>query len=176
MRKWHRWTSTVLGIFLLVIATTGVFIQLIQLVGKGGEDDHDAPRERASLVDPVANAKTVVEVISRAQPGKAISSITFSVREGKPSAVVRMVEEGPPQIVDLATATISKPGEAEGDDGGWEEFMMHIHSGAVIGLPGQIIGLLAGFALLFLSVSGLWMWWTMLRQRVKAGRPAWFWK
>ena len=36
MRKWHRWTATVFGLFLLWISTTGVLSQVGALVNNGG--------------------------------------------------------------------------------------------------------------------------------------------
>ena len=36
MRKWHRWTAVVFGLFLLWISATGVLSQVGSLVNKGG--------------------------------------------------------------------------------------------------------------------------------------------
>ena len=36
MRKWHRWTATLFGLFLLWISTTGVLSQIGALVNNGG--------------------------------------------------------------------------------------------------------------------------------------------
>jgi uncharacterized iron-regulated membrane protein len=36
MRKWHRWTATLFGLFLLWISATGVLSQIGALVNQGG--------------------------------------------------------------------------------------------------------------------------------------------
>jgi len=36
MRKWHRWTATIFGLFLLWISATGVLSQVGSLVNRGG--------------------------------------------------------------------------------------------------------------------------------------------
>ncbi len=36
MRKWHRWTATIFGLFLLWISATGVLSQIGSLVNHGG--------------------------------------------------------------------------------------------------------------------------------------------
>ena len=36
MRKWHRWTATIFGLFLLWISATGVLSQVGSLVNHGG--------------------------------------------------------------------------------------------------------------------------------------------
>jgi uncharacterized iron-regulated membrane protein len=56
------------------------------------------------------------------------------------------------------------------------EWAKHFHSGELIGLPAQLLDLLAGLSLVFLSASGLWMYLEMWRKRVNSGRKALFWK
>ncbi len=45
----------------------------------------------------------------------------------------------------------------------------HLHSGEEMGLLGEIIVMLSGFALVFFSVSGLWMYLQMWRGRTRRG-------
>ena len=56
------------------------------------------------------------------------------------------------------------------------EWVKHFHSGYLFGLPARVLDLLAGLALVFLSVSGLIMYFEMYRRRVRAGRKGAFWK
>ncbi len=53
----------------------------------------------------------------------------------------------------------------------------HLHSGESFGPIGRAIGILSGLALLFFSVSGLWMYIQLWRSRSARGlKPGWFWK
>ncbi|WP_324828614.1 PepSY-associated TM helix domain-containing protein [Qipengyuania zhejiangensis] len=56
-------------------------------------------------------------------------------------------------------------------------FFHHLHSGDEFGPVGTAISILSGFALLFFSFSGLWLYIQMWRQRAARGaRDRWFWK
>jgi hypothetical protein len=59
----------------------------------------------------------------------------------------------------------------------WVGFFHHLHSGEEFGAAGTTVSILSGFALLFFSLSGLWMYvrmWTDRRRR--AAKHRWFWK
>lgn len=56
------------------------------------------------------------------------------------------------------------------------ENIKHFHSGFLFGLPARMISLLAGLALIYLSISGIVMYFEMWAKRRKAGRLAFFWK
>ena len=61
---------------------------------------------------------------------------------------------------------------------GWNYSLLHhLHSGETFGPLGTVIGTLSGFALLFFSFSGLWMYIQMWRNRkARDLKPGWFWK
>lgn len=40
-----------------------------------------------------------------------------------------------------------------------EKFLLDVHTGVILGLPGKFISDLAALALLFLSASGIYNWW-----------------
>ncbi len=53
----------------------------------------------------------------------------------------------------------------------------HLHSGESLGPVGVAIATLSGFAMIFFSFSGLWMYLQMWRNRKnRALSPRWFWK
>jgi hypothetical protein len=53
----------------------------------------------------------------------------------------------------------------------------HLHSGETFGPLGVVISTLSGFALIFFSVSGLWLYIQMWRNRKNRSlTPRWFWK
>jgi uncharacterized iron-regulated membrane protein len=57
----------------------------------------------------------------------------------------------------------------------WEGFIKHLHSGETFGPVGVAISIIAGLALMFFAVSGMWMYWQMWRRRVQAGIRGVFW-
>jgi uncharacterized iron-regulated membrane protein len=53
----------------------------------------------------------------------------------------------------------------------------HLHSGETFGPVGVVIATLAGFAMIFFSGSGLWLYIQMWRNRnARNLKPGWFWK
>lgn len=60
---------------------------------------------------------------------------------------------------------------------GWQAHQLakNVHRGGVIGLPGRFMDLFAGFAMFYLSVSGIWIYIDLWRRRNKAGKPAPIW-
>ncbi len=58
----------------------------------------------------------------------------------------------------------------------WSHWLKDIHSGKEFGPVGTIVSILSGVVLIFFSVSGAWMYWTMFTKRKAAGRNAFFWK
>ena len=53
----------------------------------------------------------------------------------------------------------------------------HLHSGESLGALGTVIFTLAGLAMVFFSVSGLWVYVQMWQNRKNRGiSPKWFWK
>ena len=70
-----------------------------------------------------------------------------------------------------------RPKRVEGGAKDWAEWLMHLHSGEVIGPVGTTISILSGLALIFFAFSGLWMYIQMWRNRNSRGlKPRWFWK
>ncbi len=54
-------------------------------------------------------------------------------------------------------------------------FLHHLHSGEEFGPVGVVISLLSGLAMIFFSISGLWLYYDMYIRRAKAGRGGAFW-
>jgi uncharacterized iron-regulated membrane protein len=65
-----------------------------------------------------------------------------------------------------------KPPQGRGNIVG---LLHHLHSGESFGPLGTIIGTLSGFAMVFFSFSGLWMYINMFRRRNKAEKTGLFW-
>ena len=55
--------------------------------------------------------------------------------------------------------------------------IQHLHSGEALGPIGTVLSIAAGFALLFFSISGIWLYVQMWRNRAsKKLAPRWLWK
>lgn len=97
--------------------------------------------------------------------------------EGKPKAAqVSATSGGKPAFVcppDYSCRPKPKPGDPRALVG----LLHHLHSGETFGPVGVAISLLAGFAMIFFSGSGLWMYTQMWRNRnARQLKPGWFWK
>jgi len=56
-------------------------------------------------------------------------------------------------------------------------FLQDLHRGSILfGTSGHVLGFLAGISLVFLSISGIIMYFDMLKKRKKAGQKVFFWK
>ncbi|MEP6867770.1 MAG: PepSY domain-containing protein [Novosphingobium sp.] len=59
----------------------------------------------------------------------------------------------------------------------WVGWLHHLHSGEEFGPVGTAISILSGLTLMFFSVSGLWLYIQMFRNRAASNlKPGWFWK
>lgn len=72
---------------------------------------------------------------------------------------------------------ICRPKPKAGDPRALVGLLHHLHSGESFGPAGVVIATLAGFAMVFFSFSGLWLYIQMWRNRKDRGlSPRWFWK
>ena len=55
-------------------------------------------------------------------------------------------------------------------------FIIDLHSGEYFGVAGKVMSALLGAAMLFFSLSGMWMYLDMFRKRKRIGRTGLFWK
>ncbi|MBU6269287.1 MAG: PepSY domain-containing protein [Sphingomonadales bacterium] len=127
MRKWHRWLSVFFGLFMIVMAVTGLTIHANDLL-----KDDDRP--------------------TTAAPARADGFVC------------------PPDMM-------CRPKPKRGQGLNFAGLVKHIHSGEIAGPVGTTVSILTGLALLFFSVSGLWMYIQLWTNRKSRGlTPKWFWK
>jgi uncharacterized iron-regulated membrane protein len=70
-----------------------------------------------------------------------------------------------------------RPKPKPGDPRALIGLLHHLHSGESFGPVGVAIGTLSGFAMIFFSFSGLWLYIQMWRNRAERKlSPRWFWK
>lgn len=175
MRKYHRWISLVAALFLVVVGTTGVVLQVQRLVG--GEEEQEREREAATeseaapRFDPtVMLARTLAAAQQRA-PGRALASVELLPGGDDPKGVVILAGDHARRIViDARDGDVveDEPYEAE-------SLILRIHSGAIFGEPGVFLGILWGLALVGLSLTGAWVYLDLYRRRRKSGKSGMFW-
>ena len=129
---------------------------------------------------PMLNA--TVAAMARTEPGVRIKAIRLRLYGGFKQGVVVTDEKVTRQIVfdtttgkslDLNTPGYPEAGFPFGREG--HEWVKHFHSGYLFGTSGRVMNLFAGLSLVFLSVSGLAMYWQMWRKRRAGGRNAILW-
>ena len=173
MRQIHRWISLVAALFLLIVATTGVILQVQRPTGEDEDHDRDAPK---ALAIPAGNyapmfAKTL-EVAREREPKRPIASIELQLAGDKPKGVVTFPGEPGRQIsVDPRGGRVLKDEEHEA-----ESLILRIHSGEILGEPGVVLGVFWGSALVLLSITGFIVYLELYRRRRKAsGKNGLFW-
>ena len=173
MRQIHRWVSLVAALFLLIVATTGVILQVQRLIGEDEDRDQDA---RTAVAMPLAAyapmlAKTLAVAHARA-PDRPIASIELQLAGDEPKGVVTFPGEPGRQItVDPRDGKLLKDEEHEA-----ESLILRIHSGEILGEPGVVLGVFWGSALVVLSITGFIVYLELYRRRRKAsGKKGLFW-
>ena len=181
MRTIHRWISICGAIFLLVVGTTGVVLQVQKLLGGESEErerEAGADKVIGGLTTSTANSEYAV-LLSRTleaarvrAPGQPVASVELRLGGEEPQGVVTLPGEPGRQItVDARDGKITKDEKHEA-----ESLILRIHSGEILGEPGVVLGVLWGLALVALSVTGLVVYLDMYTRRRKArGKTGIFW-
>jgi len=196
MRTLHRGVSLGASIFLVMVALSGTWIAFESAymsisfmrpssvagysVGKLGViGDQSSPLGDAQVQQM---AKATLAAWQRDRPGQGIRVLRLRSFGAMRQGVVIDGSREPQQVAYNATsgrmAGLTEPEyPASGFPFGVavHEWDKAFHSGKVFGLTGRAMNLLAGFALLFLSVLGIVMYIDLWRKRRLSGRGAFFW-
>lgn len=178
-RQWHRWLAFPATIFLLWAGTTGVIVASTEFFG-ADEERREALRKMVSPVTTAAGAAVVDSDVARAFAAVARSAgdlpidrvtvelkgdgRTVSVFTGKPSG-----GEDRKFVVDAASGAIRNV-ERYAD----KPFLYRLHSGEAFGDGGLVFAMGWGATLVWLTVSGLVIYWRM-RRRGATGIERFFW-
>ena len=165
-RKFHRWMSIVGIVFFLVVATTGVWMQGEAIFGDD-EVEHEA---LAALTSSVSLSKVMTfDANSIDQARKAmllrfgdrrVASVDWIIKAPVPAYVFHLDGAEPIKVtVNAATATIIK----SAPDG--EDWVRRLHTGELLGDGGKFLGLAWGLALIAMSVTGVILYFQMLKKR-----------
>jgi uncharacterized iron-regulated membrane protein len=177
-RTWHRWVSIPCAAFFVVIAVTGVGLQLdMWIEGKSPPGSEPPPPPVAGK--PPAEVQTAITRgiarVEEAHPGKRITTVGLD-RAGR-TLTVGLKDSTPASVkVDLASGKVSAGPPPPGENRGWHYILQDIHAGYFAGPFGRVLSTLAGLGLLFLSFTGFMVYWNLFRRRWKMGRKGPFWR
>jgi uncharacterized iron-regulated membrane protein len=184
--KWralHRVIATGSALFVAVMALSGTFI--------GFESSYHtfvprpAHRDTQALPAPVlpAMAQATLAAFHAQQPGIAMRSIRLRDYYGYRQGVIVTDEQVTRQLVYNAANAEEMSLEAPNYPDSQFPFGMnvheaikHFHSGYTFGIPARVMALLSGLALIYLSISGIWMYFELWLKRRHGGRNGFFWK
>jgi len=201
-RQWHLWGGLFAGLFILVVAASGIVLNykkpiftalgLEQEKGYVKEAKGVSDKSPASRLTATVSAETTAQVmaraleLARAEWGEApLERIELKDEHGE--LICKVKEQGGDELwLYPATGAHFLKGEYEkirkaGADGkpakqfDWGKLMLNLHTGKIGGEVGKAIMSLAAVMLLFLTVSGVYMWLKPVlirRQNAKAKQAA----
>jgi uncharacterized iron-regulated membrane protein len=187
-RALHRSTSIVAAIFLTVITLSGSWLAFESLWFGLYLDRHpgvilndaSSPLDEAALS---ARLQTSLSAYRRMNPRLPIRVIRLR-NYGKLSQGVFIGGGARAEQIVFDSVTgnrdrLTEPGyPPTGFPFGWQahQWAKSVHRGDFFGLTGRMTSLLAGFAMIYLSISGIVVYLSMWSKRRKAGRRTFIWK
>ncbi len=149
--KVHNAVGIAACLFLSLIAVTGILLTF-----RGNF------RQPKPTVAPVERSLGIEEIVAIAteEVGAAATDVEIPSSEGAPFVVWLDDEDATIMFLDRAGAVV----ERRSGKGGWLRVVFKLHTGELIGLPGQALSVLAGLSLLLLSLSGAGMVWSRRRR------------
>jgi uncharacterized iron-regulated membrane protein len=174
-RQFHRWVGTVVAIFLVIIAASGVTLQIEMMLtqGGGGSPGAGAPATYtdAQLLDMV---RTTLAAAHRADPSSPPMQVQLELGPHPVGTVTLMAAT--PQRHGFNALTGQVVGG--GDEGGrsLHLFLLRLHRGDLIGKPGLWLSIGCGTGLFVLCLTGAWVYIDLLRRRWGRGLAGFFWK
>ena len=176
MRKWHRWIGLPAGIFLLVTAFTGVWLECERFFGEE-EALREKIRDIASKHTPATPAFAIEEKLAAARaalaakyPKAPLDKIQLQLKGDEPTATFYLGgKDGRKIVVNLLTSVTTKEDNYDEDS-----FILRLHSGEALGDGGMVIYMFVGVALFGLVVTGLVIYFKM-RPKNPTGLRRVFW-
>jgi uncharacterized iron-regulated membrane protein len=194
-RSLHRGVSVVAAVFLLVVAISGTLLSFdtfalgVYGATHSGAGSRFPPGMTADLSSPLPDSKlpamlaTTLSAYHASEGNTPIKVLRLRYFSGMPQGAILTGGSGETRQLVYnaetgAVAHMTEPGYPyTGFPFGWREheYMKQIHRGDALGLPGRLMDIFAGLALVFLSASGLSMYMDLLRRRRRGGHTQLFW-
>jgi hypothetical protein len=186
-RTLHRGISIVAALFLSVVMLSGAWLAVESLYfGYYLTSHQPAPRVDPSSPLPDASLpamlRTTLGAYQAAMPDAPARVIRLRFFGGMPQGVIVTGEEEARQLVfNAATgrrASETEPGYPDtGFPFGWQAHQVakSVHRGDFFGLTGRLMDLFSGLAMIYLSISGIAMYYELWKKQRKAGRSGLVW-
>lgn len=193
-RNFHRWTAIVAGILVIWLTVSG-FVLSLDNVGAfvSNISQKDLPPALSPFDGDFSSPLTVAELtpmtgstlraFQRKMPGIAVKVLRLRYFAGYPQGVVVAADPETTQLVFNARTGAQMSMTEKGYPkvpfpAGWEwhQRLKLIHRGDIAGMPGRWLDTLGALAMLYLSISGVVMYYQLWIRRKRAGRGALIWK
>lgn len=174
MRKFHRWISLPACLFLLMVAVTGVALQVQQFFGFD-----EAEKERLATVTskqlasaPVAGLqeqtdRALLAVKASVGADVPIDSVEVQLKDTPRKFIVWTSSGGGAKKADPLKVTVNAETGAvlKTESGERESLILRLHTGEVFGDGGVVLGMIWGTALVVLTITGGWLYYRMWSAR-----------
>lgn len=178
-RKWHRWVAFPAAVFLLFAAVTGFIVATTEFFGeeealREATRDLTSPLSTASPADawsgPIGKAMAAAQ---QRAPGAPVDKITAQFKGDQPTVTVYLGKPGGGEdklfVFDANSGSLIRE-DAYAD----KPLFNRIHSGEWFGDGGLVFAMFWALALAFLTISGIYIYWTM-RRKNPVGLQKLFW-
>ena len=174
MRRYHRWFSFPLILFLFVVTMTGVVLQGEE-VAKISEARPAASGASALPEDAVVLAQLgkALQQTRAANPDLAAQRIELNYSRGQAKARLAVQPRGGASVeVDMKTGetkVVTAPPPS------LHVMMIQLHTGRLLGPVGLVIMMLVSLVFLVLTITGFMVYLDMWKRRRKAAKSGLFW-
>lgn len=136
-----------------------------------------------ATADPQQLLATVQAAARRAAPSEPFSWVELRMQQNTPTGVVAVAGANARRLTfnaltgkALGSAAIESPFGTFGGPRSAHDIMKGFHRGDVVGQIGALISLLVALATITMVISGLILYFKLLKSRQRGGRQAWFWR
>lgn len=180
MRNVHRWVGLIAALFLLVIAASGLALQ-VHLIAEPPPSLAPAKSETPVALPPgftdeqiQTMLSVVLEAAQRTQPGAPVIAVRLRKMDNVPIGDVTVAAPEPLQMA--FDARTGDPVRTRPQLSRVHDVLLQIHRGDLIGQTGVWLSIASGLILTALAVTGTVVYLNMYRTRVRLKKRPLFWK
>jgi uncharacterized iron-regulated membrane protein len=156
----HLWTSMIAGVVLLVLGVTGAVMAFEEPL------DH-VLNPGLFYVRPQAQRMPIADMVSSLQKAFPRQRVNMIMLGKSPDlAALAVMRGGGPVYLDPYTGQVK--GKRKGV--GFTQTVHNIHLRLWMGRTGEMVGSVATLVLVFLTLSGIYLWWPLKRVTVATGK------